>query len=137
MTASKYSYGRTAGQRSDDGVPSKPGIGRGCANEDHLIDELVELILGWRLAPGRYIKPSRGWMPRWRFNPLARMEDAFLLLDRAGGTYLLSLGPDGLFTVEVRIGNRIGNASGEPKARAITLALSEAFGIGESDRDSD
>ena len=102
-----------------------------------LTDLLAECVMGWRLAPDRYIKPGRGWMPRWRFNPLARMEDAFLLLDRAGGSYALALGSDGVFTVEVQIGDRIGKASGEPKARAITLALSQALGIEESDRGSD
>jgi hypothetical protein len=61
---------------------------------------------------------------------MVRLEDAFLLLDRSGGTYLLSVGVDGFFNAEVRIGERIGKASGEPKARAITVAVSLALGIG-------
>jgi len=57
------------------------------------------------------------------------LEDAFRLLDRAGGTYLVSVGPDGVFSVEVRIGEGIGRASGEPKARSITVAISRALGL--------
>jgi hypothetical protein len=95
-----------------------------------LTDVLAERIMGWRLAPGRYIKSDRGWMPRWRFRPLARLEDAFLLLDSAGATYVLTVGSDGVFIAEVRIGGRTGKASGEPKAQTITLAISRALGIG-------
>ena len=90
---------------------------------------LAERVFGWKAGPDRYIKSGRSWIPKWRFEPFARLEDAFLLLDRAGGSYLLALRSDGVFAVEVQIGNRIGKACGEPKARAITLAISRALGI--------
>jgi len=96
---------------------------------DQLTAELVELVLGWRAAPDRFIKPGRSWIPRSRFKPLVRLEDAFLLLDRAGGRFVLSVGEDGAFNAEVRVGERIGKATGEPKARAITVAISRALGI--------
>jgi len=106
-------------------------------SDDRLTEELARRVLGWKVGPGRFIKSGRRWIPNWRFNPVARLEDAFLLLDRASGSYSLSFGSDQVFTVEVRVGGRIGRASGQPKARAITLALSQALGIEESDRGSD
>jgi hypothetical protein len=98
--------------------------------EDRLKDELALRLLGWKATPDRFIKSGRGWIPKWRFNPFTRLEDAFLLLDRVAGTYVLSVGSDGVFSAEVRVGERIGKASGEPKARAITVAISRALGIG-------
>jgi len=97
---------------------------------DQLTAELVERVLGWRAASDRFVKPGRSWTPRSRFKPLVRLEDAFLLLDRAAGSYVLSVGSDGVFSAEVRVGERIGKASGEPKARVITVAISRALGIG-------
>jgi hypothetical protein len=91
---------------------------------------LAEKVMKWKVCPDRFIKPSRSWIPKWRFEPLARLEDAFLLLDKAGGTYSLSFDAAGTFTAEIRIGQHIGKSSGEPKARAITLAISQALGIG-------
>jgi hypothetical protein len=99
-------------------------------NDDRLKEELARRLLAWKVGPDRFIKSGRSWIPKWRFKPLARLEDAFLLLDRAGGTYVLSVGSDGVFTAEVRVGERIGRASGEPKARTITLAISRVLGIG-------
>jgi hypothetical protein len=95
---------------------------------ERLTELLVGKLLGWSVFPDRFIKSSRSWIPRWRFQPFARLEDAFLLLDKSGGTYLLALDLPGVFTAEVRIGERIGKATGEPKAQAITLALSRALG---------
>jgi hypothetical protein len=90
--------------------------------------ELAERILGWKVCPDRFIKSGRTWIPKHRFRPLARLEEAFLLLDRTAGSYTLS-SVRGLFTAEVRVGNRTGKATGEPKAKTITLALAQALGI--------
>jgi hypothetical protein len=98
-------------------------------SDDRLKEELAHRLLGWKVGPDRFIKSGRTWIPKWRFNPVTRLEDAFLLLDRAGGSYLLSFGPDAVFTVEVRIEAGVGKGSGEPKARAITFAIARAFGI--------
>ncbi len=86
-------------------------------------------LLGWKAAPDRFIRSGRSWIPRWRFNPLRNLEDAFLLLDRTGGTYTLAFNPDGVFTAEVRIGSGLGAATGDPKARTITLAIARALGM--------
>ena len=97
--------------------------------DTQLTAAVVEAVLGWRAAPGRFLKPGRSWTPRSRFKPLIRLEDAFLLLDSARCTCVLSIGADRVFTARVQVGDRMGTARGEPKARAITLALCKALGI--------
>lgn len=99
-------------------------------HDDELTANVVEAVLGWRAAPDRFIKPGRSWTPRSRFKPLMRLEDAFLLLHQADCTCVLSVGSDKVFTAEVRVGDRTGKVSGEPKARTITLAICQALGIG-------
>ncbi len=97
--------------------------------EHSLTDALAEQ-LGWKVAPDRFIKSGRTWLPRWRFAPLSRLDDAFLLLDRFATSYTMRWAERGRFFVEVRSGRRIGRAYGEPKSRAITLAIAEALGLG-------
>jgi hypothetical protein len=96
-------------------------------NDDRLTDLLAARVLGWKPAPDRFLKPDRGWTPRWQFAPFKRIEDAFLLLDRAGD-YTLKFAA-GVFTVRVRVGKRTGKAAGDEKARTITLAVAEALGL--------
>jgi hypothetical protein len=102
-------------------------------SDDRLKEELALRLLGWRAGPDRFMKSGRSWIPKWRFKPFTRLEDAFLLLDGVDGTYVLSIDADGGFGAEVRIGERTGKASGEPKARAITLAIARSLGL-EVDR---
>jgi hypothetical protein len=102
-------------------------------NDVQLIDELASRVMGWKVASGRFVKPSRSWIPKWRFAPLERLEDAFLLLDTSRATFTLARNATGVFTASVRLAQRLGEASGEVKARTITLALARALGI-EVDR---
>jgi hypothetical protein len=95
---------------------------------EQFIGLLAERVMSWKVCPDRFIKSGRTWIPRSRFRPMVRLEDAFLLLDRAAAAFgLTSAG--GVFTAEVRVGNRTGKATGEPKAKTITLALAQALGI--------
>ena len=94
-----------------------------------LVDELARLVLGWRLAPDRYLKPQRGWVPRFKFRPLTDIRDAFRLLDQLTDDYSLTAVPGRGFTVEVRSKGRIGRASGEIAARTIMFALAQFFGL--------
>jgi hypothetical protein len=90
---------------------------------------LAERVMGWKVCPDRFVRSGRSWIPKWRFEPLKRLEDAFALLDAVGSSYRLSVHSKGVFAAEVQIGEQIGRAAGEPKARAITLAISRALGI--------
>jgi hypothetical protein len=98
-------------------------------NDDRLTECLAVRIMGWRSASGRYIKAGKAWTPRWKFAPLTKLEDAFSLLDAAASSYTLRSAPDGTFEAEVRLGGRVGNASGKAKARTITLALARAVSL--------
>lgn len=99
-------------------------------NDDRLTECLAIRVMGWKTAPGRFIKADRAWTPSWKFAPLTNLEDAFALLDNAASTYTLRTGRGGMFEAEVRVSGRVGNASGRAKARTITLALARALGLG-------
>jgi hypothetical protein len=45
--------------------------------DQSLTDLLAERIIGWRAMPDRYTKSARAWLPKRRFQPLVRIEDAF------------------------------------------------------------
>ena len=113
--------------------PAAPGttLDRTAAggSEARAVDALVSKILGWRTAPDRFIKPGRSWTPRSRFNPFTRLEDAFLLLERVGSTWVLSVDADRVFAAQICVGDRVGEACGDPNARTITMALCRALGI--------
>jgi hypothetical protein len=89
---------------------------------------LAEQVMGWKSAPGRFVKSGRTWIPDWRFAPFARLEDAFFLLNRAAKDYELTVA-NGRLTVEVRIAGRVGTAVGDPKAETITGAVVRALGL--------
>ena len=86
--------------------------------------------MGFRLAPGRFIRSGRGaGLPRWRFAPLTSWDTPFnLRLDRAQCDYKLT-SVNGTFTAEVRVGGHTGKASGEAQSRTIVLALARALGL--------
>ena len=97
--------------------------------DDRLTDKLAAEVLGWRTAPGRFIKSDRSWAPRHRFAPLTRLDDAFQLVERAATACKLTMVKGGQFSAEVQVGARIGKASGESNARIVTIALARALGL--------
>jgi hypothetical protein len=98
--------------------------------EARLVEEIARVVFGWRSAPGRFITGGRSWLPRWRFSPFERLDDAFEVLDRVSEHYALSGRKGGTgFTAKVRVGRRLGKVSGEGKARTITLAVVHALGL--------
>jgi hypothetical protein len=97
--------------------------------DERLTDELAVRGMGWRLAPGRYLKSGRCWIPRSRFQPLADVRDAFRVLEAVTDHYSLHAKPGGAFAVEVRLGGRIARAEGKLRARTISLAVARVVGI--------
>jgi hypothetical protein len=98
--------------------------------EDALTAVLAEQIMGWRAAPDRFLKSGRVWIPRWRFQPFRKIEDAFTLLDAASPleSVVSSDGTIKIF-VRVRIGPRTGEAVGEHRAAVISSAVARAVGL--------
>lgn len=91
---------------------------------------LAERVMGWRAAPDRFLKTGRVWIPRWRFQPFQKIEDAFTLLDAASPveSVVSSDGTTKIF-VRVRIGSRTGEAVGEHRAAVISSAIARAVGL--------
>lgn len=101
-------------------------------NDQGATDQLARQVMGWRTAPDRFVKPNRGWIPKWRFQPFTELADAFLVLDQAARQYTLKY--DGRnFTAEVQTDTGRGVASGRHKPRTIVLAVARALGL-EVDR---
>jgi len=96
--------------------------------DDTLTALLAERVMGWKLAPDRFIKSGRSWIPRWRFQPLVSVADAFELLERMAASYALT--SDGeTFRADVNIGSCVGSASGKRKAEVITKAIARTLEI--------
>jgi hypothetical protein len=91
---------------------------------------LAERVMGWSVSPDRFLKGSRGWMPRWRFRPEQNLNDSFQLLEAAKPErYAMGSENGGEFSVRVEITSRVGEARHSSKPRAITLAVARALGI--------
>ena len=97
--------------------------------EERFVDELAVRVFGWRLAPGRYLKPDRSWIPRSKFRPLTDVRDAVRLLDALTDEYVLTGLQGGAFTAEVRLAGQVAKVSGRTKARVLTLAIAKTLGM--------
>lgn len=104
-------------------------IGNESLTDNALIDQLAQQVLHWRVGPDRFMTRNRSWLPKWRFNPLERLEDAFMLLDHCRSVRYLISQTGGRFQVEVEHDRKIGKAAGLSKPRTITLALARSLGL--------
>jgi hypothetical protein len=129
-----------------DNMPAKTAVKHEAVNEDVLTARLGETVMGWRVAPDRFLRPGRSWLPRWRFRPFEDMLDALQLLERAADWFSLTSDCN-TFTVHVRIedreakesirivpaesrvGDKADKTARDPRARAITIAIARALGI--------
>jgi hypothetical protein len=96
-----------------------------------LISILAVRVMKWGVAPERFLMDGRRWLPRWRFQPIERIEDAFRLLEALGPKEytMAGRGADN-FCVQIRLHNGgISEASYKSKAQAITYAVAQAIGV--------
>ena len=99
-------------------------------SDDRLTDELARQIFGWKVAPDRFLMSGRQWVPRWRFQPVENLIDAFRLLEAAAPQeYTMGAAGRGDFWVRVKIAGVTGSARAKSKPRAITTAVARALGI--------
>lgn len=97
---------------------------------EDLTTQLAQRVMGWEAAPDRFLLGERRWLPRWRFQPTEKLEDAFRLLDAAAPqNYKMGREAVGLFWVRVRIAGKTGEAQSQSKPQAITLAIARALRI--------
>jgi hypothetical protein len=98
---------------------------------DQLTAILAERVMGWKVAPDRFLTGNRTWMPRWRFDPTRNFDDAFRLLDEVRPeSYTMGSDGTGGFRVRVQIAGTAGEACDASRPLAISLALARALGIG-------
>ena len=102
-----------------------------CTMTQDLTAILAERVMKWGVAPDRFLLDGRRWVPRWRFRPAERIEDAFRLLETLDPAEYFMQGQGAeCFAVRVRLRNGgIGEASGKSKARTITYAVARAIGV--------
>lgn len=97
---------------------------------ENLTALLAQQVMRWAVAPDRFLVGNRRWLPRWRFQPTERLEDAFSLLDEAAPQeYTMGTDQNNTFWVQVRIAGVTGNARDTSKPRAITFAVARALQI--------
>jgi transcriptional regulator with XRE-family HTH domain len=78
---------------------------------DLLTAILAERVMGWTVGPDRFPLGGRRWLPRWRFQPVTRLEDAFRLLkSTAPEEYSIGATEDGGFWARVRVDGITGEA---------------------------
>src|SRR5579864_188052 len=97
---------------------------------DQLTAILAERVMGWTVGPDRFMMGNRGWMPRWRFQPADKLDDAFRLLQEAAPqAYSICSDNNGSIHVQVRINGSVGEARGTSMPGAVTYAVARAVGI--------
>ena len=99
-------------------------------SNDQLTAMLAERVMGWTVGPERFSMGNREWMPRWRFQPIDKLDDAFRLLQEAAPQAYSICGDDqGNIHVEVRINGAVGEARETSIPGAVTYAVARAVGI--------
>ena len=97
---------------------------------EQLMALLAERVMGWRVSPDRFLINNRRWLPRWRFQPADKLDDAFRLLQEAAPqAYSISGDDKGGIHVQVRINGAVGEAQGTSIPGAVTYAVARAVGI--------
>jgi hypothetical protein len=97
---------------------------------EQLTAALAERVMGWTVGPERFMMGGRRWLPRWRFQPATRLEDAFRLLQKvAPEEYVTGAAENGGFWARVRVAGTTGEARESSQARAIAFAVARAIGV--------
>ena len=99
------------------------------AFDERLTEALATAVMGWRACPDRFVKSDRAWIPRWRFDPLAKLSDSFQLLEKSCPSRYAILYCGSSINVEVEIAGKVGKAAAASNPRAISLAVAAALGI--------
>jgi hypothetical protein len=90
---------------------------------------LAERVMGWTISPERFMLGGRRWIPRWRFQPATRLEDAFRLLERVAPRDYATGAEGDRFWARVLLDEASGEAHESSQARAISFAVARALRI--------
>jgi hypothetical protein len=91
---------------------------------EKLITILAERVMGWRVAPDRFLMSDRRWLPRWRFLPTEKIEHALWVLEKVK-PQKYSIEGDALGNIRVKV--QIADKSGEARATSMPLAICQAI----------
>jgi hypothetical protein len=104
---------------------------------DQLMAILAQRVMGWRVCPDRFLTGDRQWLPRHKFQPTKKLDNAFQLLSaaqpveyRLGGT-----SRTGPCWARVKLNGSAGEATSRSMPLAICLAVARAVGIEVGDLD--
>ena len=87
-------------------------------------------VMNWTVAPDRFMRGDRKWIPTWRFEPCEKFAHAVQLLDATRPTtYSLSADQNGYFLARVQVDDVVGEARDRSRSRALTIAVARAMGI--------
>ena len=99
-------------------------------NDERLTEQLARQVMGWKVGPDRFVLGGRKWQPRWYFQPIEHLQDAFRLLEQAQPEgYTMGADENGGFWARVRIAGVVGEARESSQARALTFAIARAIGV--------
>src|SRR5580693_5422407 len=105
-------------------------------NDIQKLTSKLARLLGWKIAPNRYVLGNRKWLPRWRFQPAKNIADSFRVLEAAGvEEYVLHCGLNGLYRVQLRTRHASAEAAGPSLPLAICLAIARVHHIDLEARD--
>ena len=97
---------------------------------DQLTAVLAARVLGWRVTPERFLTGDRGWLPRWKFQPIQRLADAIRLLEAFNpDEYSVGAGTNGGFCARIKVSGQTVAAEAATKPLAICLAVAAALGL--------
>jgi hypothetical protein len=105
---------------------------------DALTASLAEHVMGWGVGPDRFLLGQRSWIPRWRFQPFRRVEDAFRLVEKARPQqFAMETDAQGITHVRVRVKLAAGEAHDRSIAAAIALAVARAIELAPAGKDGE
>jgi hypothetical protein len=96
---------------------------------EHFTQVLAKRVLGWSVAPDRFMIGGRRWLPSWGFQPATRLEDALRVLKGVAlEEFVMGGAESGGLWANVRVADTR-EASDLYKPRVITVAIARRLGI--------
>lgn len=118
------------GKIASIGRPTWPPTYGAAMSDDRLNEELARQVLGWKVAPDRFLLGGRRWLPRWRFQPTKKLTDAIRLLEAAKPQeYSMAVNASRESWAKVKIRGTTAQAQGKTQPLAICRAVAAAYGI--------
>jgi hypothetical protein len=107
-----------------------PPAGPAIVGPEEFTTLLAVHVMGWEIGPDRYLMGRRRWSPRWRFQPLKRLEDAFRVLNAANpDEYTIHVSRGDGCSVRVRLGRKTVEHHDASQPRAISLAIAAVMDL--------